>query len=112
MIARELIAASTRPLVLSILGEGETYGYALIQRVATLSEDRIEWTEGMLYPLLHRLEQEGLIQSRWQETGNGRRRKYYRIKHLGKEVLARDKEQWSAVNNTLKRIWRTIPVST
>ena len=53
MLSKELVAASTVPLVLSILGEGESYGYALIQRVRELSGGGIEWTEGMLYPVLH-----------------------------------------------------------
>ena len=62
MLARELIAASTVPLVLSVLAKGETYGYALIQQVRELSGGRIEWTEGMLYPVLHWMEGERMIE--------------------------------------------------
>ena len=60
MLSRELVAASTRPLLLSLLAEGESYGYALIQRVKELSGGELNWTGGMLYPVLHRLEEEGL----------------------------------------------------
>jgi PadR family transcriptional regulator PadR len=74
MPSRELIAAATRPLLLAILAEGESYGYALIQRVTELSNGHLEWTEGMLYPVLHRLEEEGLIEAEWKEAGKGRRR--------------------------------------
>ena len=50
MLAKELVAASTEPLILSLLAKGESYGYALIQEVKRRSGDRIEWTDGMLYP--------------------------------------------------------------
>src|SRR5678816_1082357 len=77
MLTKELVAASTVPLVLSVLTEGENYGYALIQRVRELSGGKIEWTEGMLYPVLHWMEKEKLIESEWREADTGRRRKYY-----------------------------------
>ena len=74
MLSKELVAASTVPLVLSVLEEGESYGYALIQRVRDLSGDQIQWTEGMLYPVLHWMEKEKLIESEWQEADSGRKR--------------------------------------
>src|SRR6266566_4754787 len=77
MLAKELVAASTEPLILSLLSKGESYGYALIQEVKRLSGDKIEWTDGMLYPVLHRMEREGWIESRWSKAENGRKRKYY-----------------------------------
>src|SRR2546421_8523864 len=86
MIAKELVAASTEPLILSLLSKGESYGYALIQEVKRLSAEKLQWTDGMLYPVLHRMEEEGLIQSRWGESENGRRRKYYSIKKNGKRA--------------------------
>ena len=79
MLSKELIAASTVPLVLSVLTEGESYGYALIQRVREVSGGKIEWTEGMLYPVLHWMEKEELIESEWREGESGRKRKYYRL---------------------------------
>ena len=68
-----------------MLAERESYGYELIQRVKELSDEEIEWTEGMLYPVLHRLEEEGLIESEWRDAESGRQRRYYR---LIKEVWA------------------------
>ena len=112
MISRELVAASTRPLVLSILADGENYGYALIQRVSELSNQEITWTEGMLYPVLHRLEKEGQIESRWRETENGRRRKYYRLRQPGREALRKEQRHWNTVNHTLMQLWKTAPSST
>ena len=105
MLSRELIAATTRPLLLGILAEGENYGYALIQRVKELSNGRLEWTEGMLYPVLHRLEREGLITAEWKEGDTGRKRKYYRLTQPGKKAATREREQWLSVHQTLSALW-------
>jgi PadR family transcriptional regulator, regulatory protein PadR len=107
MLSKELVAASTVPLVLSILAEGENYGYALIQRVQELSAGRIEWSEGMLYPVLHWLEKEGLVESEWKEAETGRRRKYYRLRQAGRNVLQTEKKQWLTVHSTLTKLWKT-----
>jgi PadR family transcriptional regulator PadR len=107
MLSRELIAASTVPLVLSVLTEGESYGYALIQRVRELSGGRIEWTEGMLYPVLHWMQKEGLIESEWREADTGRKRKYYRLLKEGRKELQKEKEQWLGVHETLTKVWKT-----
>ena len=105
MPSRELIAATTRPLLLGILAEGENYGYALIQRVKLLSEGRLEWTEGMLYPVLHRLEDEGLIEASWKESESGRKRKYYRLTRPGKKAAGAEREEWLSVHQTLSALW-------
>ena len=104
-ISKDLVAASTTPLVLSILGEGDSYGYAIIKRVKELSGDEMNWTDGMLYPVLHRLEKQGCIASSWQISPTGRKRKYYSLTHTGADMLADLKSQWRLVNNTLNRTW-------
>jgi DNA-binding PadR family transcriptional regulator len=106
MLAKELVAASTVPLVLSVLTEGENYGYALIQRVRVLSEGKIEWTEGMLYPVLHWMEQAKLIESEWREAETGRKRKYYRLRREGRKALLEEKLQWLTVHETLSKLWK------
>src|SRR5580693_8513671 len=98
MLSKELVAASTVPLVLSVLTEGESYGYALIQRVRDLSGGQIEWTDGMLYPVLHRLEAQGYIEASWRESETGRKRKYYALQGHGRQALHEQKEQWLVVN--------------
>jgi DNA-binding PadR family transcriptional regulator len=105
MLAKELVAASTVPLVLSVLTEGENYGYALIQRVRDLSGGRIAWTEGMLYPVLHWMEKEELIESEWRAGESGRKRKYYRLRKEGHRALQEEKQQWLAVHETLTKLW-------
>jgi PadR family transcriptional regulator, regulatory protein PadR len=107
MLSKELVAASTKPLVLAILAEGESYGYALIRRVRELSADRIQWSEGMLYPFLHWMEAEGLIESAWKQSDTGRRRKYYRISRKGGKELEIERERWLSVHETLTKLWKT-----
>src|SRR5436189_4567869 len=111
MLTKELVGASTVPLVLSVLTEGESYGYALIQRVRELSGGKIEWTEGMLYPVLHWMEREDLIESEWREADTGRKRKYYRLRKEGRKALQEEKEHWLAVHTTLAKLWKTSPSS-
>ena len=105
MISPKLVAASSVPLVLSILQQGESYGYAILQRVRALSKGRIEWTEGMLYPVLHRLEKGGMIAASWGQSDCGRRRKYYRLAARGKKELAAERAEWDAVDATLRTLW-------
>lgn len=109
MLSKELVAASTVPLVLSVLTEGEIYGYALIQRVRELSGGKIEWTEGMLYPVLHWMEKEGLIESEWREAETGRKRKYYQLRKEGRTALLEEKQQWMYVHETLAKLWKQQP---
>jgi PadR family transcriptional regulator PadR len=104
-INKELVAASATPIVLAILAEGDSYGYAILKRVRELSNGRLEWTDGMLYPVLHRLERLGLIESRWEVAGNGRRRKYYRITPRGLQELVEERRQWQAVEETMRNLW-------
>jgi DNA-binding PadR family transcriptional regulator len=106
MLAKELVAASTEPIILALLSKGESYGYALIQEVKRLSADRIEWTDGMLYPVLHRMEANGWIKARWVEIENGRKRKYYSIKKEGLQALHRKREEWTSLNSVLSGLWR------
>jgi DNA-binding PadR family transcriptional regulator len=112
-INKDLIAASSTPIVLAILAEQDSYGYAILKRVRELSGGHMEWTDGMLYPVLHRLERLGYIDARWQVADSGRRRKYYRITSPGRAQLAEERRQWQAVDAALRDIWRAlfIPVA-
>lgn len=106
-IGKDLVAASATPLVLAILGEGESYGYAIIKRVGELSRGELQWTDGMLYPLLHRLERKGYVKAVWGRSETGRRRKYYRLTGPGLELLDSQRRQWQVVDSTLRGIWFT-----
>lgn len=104
-ISKDLVAASATPLVLSILKEGDSYGYAIIKRVKELSEEEMNWTDGMLYPVLHRLEKQECISSYWETSPTGRKRKYYTLTRIGIETLDNLKSQWQLVHSTLRRAW-------
>jgi PadR family transcriptional regulator PadR len=112
VISKDLVAASATPLILSILSEGESYGYAIIGRVRELSDGRMQWTDGMLYPVLHRLEAQKLVKSRWVVSETGRKRKYYRLTRKGSRVLGDSQSQWALVYSTLKKLWKAEPCLT
>lgn len=105
-VPRDLVAASATPLILAILANGESYGYEIIKRVRELSDHTLEWTDGMLYPVLHRLEDNGYVESYWRTAESGRRRKYYRILEAGRAELGRLKDHWESVDATLRRAWQ------
>jgi PadR family transcriptional regulator, regulatory protein PadR len=105
-LEKELVAASSGAMVLSILAEGDSYGYAIIQRVKELSGEEIEWTDGMLYPVLHWLEARGQIKGRWEKAESGRRRRYYSLTKKGRKALEDQRAQWMVVTSTLKKLWR------
>lgn len=105
MISRELVAASAAPMVLSILSKGESYGYAIIAQVRELSGGQMCWTDGMLYPVLHRLEDQGVVRSHWGTSETGRKRKYYELTKKGHKALAAAQSQWHVVNGALSKLW-------
>ena len=104
MVAKTLVAASTKPMILAILKRGENYGYRIIQSVREISGGEMEWSEPMLYPVLRRLERDGLVRSRWKNTESGRFRRYYRLTADGAEELERDLAQWKAVDLAFQRL--------
>ena len=110
-INKDLIAASSTPIVLAILAEADSYGYAILQRVKELSGGRMEWTDGMLYPVLHRLERLGHVEARWETAETGRKRKYYSITSEGRRQLSEERRQWQAVNDTLRGLWQAMTIA-
>ena len=104
-INKDLVAASATPLVLAILGQGESYGYAILKRVRELSGGELEWTDGMLYPLLHRLLRLGYVTTEWRTPPEGRRRRYYAITEEGLAALAEHQRQWVTVTRALGGVW-------
>lgn len=109
---KDLVAASATPLVLGILADGESYGYAIAKQVAELSGGRMEWTDGMLYPLLHRLERNGLVEASWGRSPSGRRRKHYALTMTGRDELATRRTQWQVVTEALGHAWRALDAET
>jgi PadR family transcriptional regulator PadR len=111
-VGKDLVAASATPIVLSILNDGESYGYAILKRVHELSSGQLEWTDGMLYPLLHRLARLGFVKATWRSP-EGRRRRYYVLTDRGRRALEDHRRQWSLVTTVLQGAWhemRSLPV--
>ncbi|MEN6311890.1 MAG: helix-turn-helix transcriptional regulator [Acidobacteriota bacterium] len=109
MISKALMAASTTPIILSILLDGEDYGYNIIQRVKEASGGSLEWSDGMLYPVLQRLEKEGFVSSRWIVSEEGRHRKYYAITDDGRRELESEMAQWKSVYAAMARLCGPLP---
>jgi len=109
MLSKTLVAASTKPMILSILVGGEDYGYQIIQRVKKISGGVLEWSDNMLYPVLHRMEDDGFLISRWKLSDERRLRKYYRLTEKGRKELESDRRQWTSVNEALVKLWELIP---
>jgi PadR family transcriptional regulator PadR len=110
MISKALMAASTKPIILSILRDGEDYGYNIIQRVKDASGGCLDWSDGMLYPVLLRLEKEGLIASRWLVSEGGRFRKYYSVTDSGRRELEAEMAQWESISKAMRRLCKPAPV--
>jgi DNA-binding PadR family transcriptional regulator len=104
-VAKDLVAASATPMVLGILAEEDSYGYAILRRISDLSGGELDWTEGLLYPLLHRLERLGFVESSWRAVTGERRRKYYHITTKGRAELGEQRRQWDTVVDALTEIW-------
>lgn len=101
-ISKDLVAASATPIVLGVLAGGEDYGYSILRRIKEASGGSLDWSEGMLYPLLHRLERQGLIEAHWGTSETVRRRKYYAITSAGRSELYGQAAALDVVATTLK----------
>jgi DNA-binding PadR family transcriptional regulator len=110
-IGKDLVAASAVPLVLAILEEGESYGYAILKRINELSGGALEWTDGMLYPLLHRLDRLGYVEAAWDSPEGARRRRYYSITSAGRKALTEQRRQWEIVSDALNNAWHSVQVT-
>ena len=104
-LSKELIGASSIPIILSILSRGESYGYEIIQQIREISDGNIEYKDGTLYPVLHKLEKKGMITAVWKTADTGRKRKYYQLSGTGKQTLSQEKENWTIINQIMSKLW-------
>ena len=105
MSSKTLIAAAAKPVILSILQKGESYGYQIVKKVSQSSGGTLEWSTSLLYPVLHRLEKDGLIRSQWKISEKGRLRRTYSITALGRKELASEMALWMGIHDLLKKYW-------
>ena len=108
MPSKDLIAASTIPIILSLLHRGDNYGYQLIKDVQDISDGALQWKEGSLYPVLIKLEKKGLIKS-YIKKEDGRNRKYYSLNENGQTRLSQLQNEWKLINLTLNNLWNNQP---
>jgi DNA-binding PadR family transcriptional regulator len=104
-MSRKLAAASARPMILSLLLRGEGYGYRILQDVTALSGGAIDWSEALLYPVLHKMEKDGVIRSRWKVSEEKRMRKYYGLTEAGRRELEAEKAHWLRIHGAFLRLW-------
>ena len=105
MLPKTLVAASLKPILLSLLDEGEKYGYQIIHQTQVVSGGKIKWTASKLYPMLHKMEHEELVEAFWKPSESGPDRKYYRITPAGRTSLASVKEGWGDMIAIMARLW-------
>lgn len=105
-VDKGLMGGSTVLMLLSLLAEKDCYGYEIIKEISERSQNVFQFKEGTLYPVLHRMENQGLVKSYRSKTESGKERKYYRLTAKGKEQLAEEKENWSVFCGSVERVLR------
>jgi PadR family transcriptional regulator PadR len=105
MFSRRLLSAALEPLMLSLLADGPKYGYQIIKRARQISGDQISWSNSQLYPLLHRLESNGLVKVFWRPSDSGPDRKYYELTSKGHRSLEARKSEWQMMHAILAELW-------
>jgi PadR family transcriptional regulator, regulatory protein PadR len=104
-ISKDLVGASVSSVILSILKQGDSYGYEMIQKVKEFTNGEVEWHEVGIYPVLKKMENEGMIKSYWKMQDGERPRKYYTIQEAGVNQLATNKYEWNLVEMLYKKLW-------
>ena len=104
MVSTEMMKGTVVPVTLKLLSERAMYGYEIIKEVNQRTGNVLAWKEATLYPWLHRLEQQGLVQSEWVQNPGERKRKYYAVTRKGLATLKQQTEEWSALNGAVTAI--------
>lgn len=102
-ISKELMKGSTAMLVLSVISDEDMYGYRIIKELESRSQNVFSLKEGTLYPVLHSMEEDGLLTSYWVDVEN-RKRKYYHITHKGKKQLKEKAEEFKTYSAAVGRV--------
>lgn len=101
---KELVGSTTCILVLSILKESPTYGYRLAQIINQRSGGLLKWREGTIYPMLHRLEKQGLIKGKWQVSDTSKPKRVYGLTDAGVQALKQQHEEWDMFSAIIDKI--------
>ena len=101
---RELLKGNTATVVLAILAEGPLHGYQLAKEMKRRSDDALTLGQGVLYPILHRLEERGLIHGEWEQRTGTPSRKRYEITKQGRAELVNKRGEWAAFSQVMARV--------
>jgi PadR family transcriptional regulator PadR len=102
--ARHLATGTYDLIVLDVLRNGPTYAYGLVKRIAEQSKSVLQWREGTLYPVLHHLEEQGLVTSEWKGRKGGRQRRYYRLTPRGQRAWREQRAQWRVFSRAVNAL--------
>jgi PadR family transcriptional regulator PadR len=105
----DVIQGTLDLLILKAVSLGSLHGYGVLLRIQQISGETLVIQQGSLYPALYRLEHQGLIASKWGESENNRRAKYYHLTAAGRERLREETEKWDRMAGIMGTILRTIP---
>jgi PadR family transcriptional regulator PadR len=108
--SKELLKGAADTLVLSAFSGGEKYGYQVVKDLERRSDGFFAFKEGTLYPILHRLEKQGLLQARWQTMPNGSERRYYSLTARGQRSLADKLDEWQTFVHAMGRVTGSLAV--
>lgn len=103
-VDKSLVSGSTTMLILKLLSNEDMYGYQMIEQLELRSQNVFTLKAGTLYPLLHKLEQQGVLNSYEKTAENQKKRKYYSITNEGKKLLAKKQNEWSIYTNGVNKV--------
>jgi len=103
----EVLKGTLDMLILKVVAIGPVHGYAISQRLQQMSKDFFQVPEGSLYPALHRLEDRGWLQAKWQETETGREAKFYSLTRAGRRQLSIEMQNWQRLSEAVALILET-----
>ena len=103
-VSKELLKGTTTLLILQLINEGDKYGYELTRELEKRSDSLFTLKEGTLYPILHVLESEGMIEAYWEDTESARKRKYYAMSQKGKKLLIDKKQEWLEYSKGVRKV--------
>lgn len=104
----DLLQGTLNLLILKNLALEPMHGWAIAQRIHTISGEVLQVGQSALYPALHKLEQNGWISSKWATSENGRRAKYYSLTRAGRNVLEQEKAQWERLSTAISLVVRSV----
>ena len=103
-IRGDILKGNTLTLILTVLEEEPMYGLQITKEIDRRTDGILRFREGLLYPALHQLEKEGLVECEWQVSSQGPRRKYYSLTRKGRREAVRLRQRWSVFSGAVNQV--------